>query len=105
MQEFPVRYPQDFPARISRKIFPQNFLQEFPTRISNKNFPQEFPKAGILDLVCINLVCVNKISHKIYLDLTFKNPALGNDSGNFAGNCCGKLLLENLVGSYCEKLL
>ena len=43
---------QDFPARISRKIFPQefparfsrkNFPQEFPTRFSHKIFPQQFP--------------------------------------------------------------
>ena len=31
---------QEFPARISRKIFPQ----EFPTRFSHKNFPQDFPE-------------------------------------------------------------
>ena len=43
--EFPARFshknfPQDFPERISRKIFPQ----EFPTRFSRKNFPQDFPE-------------------------------------------------------------
>ena len=43
-QDFPARishkiFPQEFPARFSRKIFPQ----DFPTRISRKNFPQDFP--------------------------------------------------------------
>ena len=37
---FPLLYfPQDFPARISHKIF----LQQFPTRFFCKIFPQEFP--------------------------------------------------------------
>ena len=50
---FPLlHFPQDFPARISRKNFPQdfptrisrkNFPQDFPARISHKNFPQDFP--------------------------------------------------------------
>ena len=46
-----LHFPQEFPARISRKIFPQdfparsqkNFPQEFPTRFSRNNFPQDFP--------------------------------------------------------------
>ena len=50
---FPLlHFPQDFSARISRKIFPQEFParishkifpQEFPTRFSRNNFPQQFP--------------------------------------------------------------
>ena len=70
LQDFPARFscisrknfPQDFPARISRKIFLQdfpakffqfparlfsrkNFLQDFPARISSRKiFPQEFPQ-------------------------------------------------------------
>ena len=44
-QEFPARisrkiFPQDFPTRISRKIFPQ----DFPARFSRNNFPQDFPE-------------------------------------------------------------
>ena len=34
-----LHFPQEFPARFSRKIFPQ----EFPARFSRKNFPQQFP--------------------------------------------------------------
>ena len=45
LQDFPARishkiFPQDFPARFSHKNFPQ----DFPTRISHKIFPQDFPK-------------------------------------------------------------
>ena len=47
MGNFPQHFPQDFPARFSRKIFPQDFPQDFPARfsrkISRKIFPQEFP--------------------------------------------------------------
>ena len=57
-QDFPARisckiFPQEFPARFSRKNFLQDFparisckifLQEFPTRISCKNFLQDFPE-------------------------------------------------------------
>ena len=44
-QEFPARFsrknfPQDFPARISRNNFPQ----QFPARFSRNNFPQDFPE-------------------------------------------------------------
>ena len=44
-QDFPTRishkiFPQDFPARFSRKNFPQ----EFPARISCKIFPKDFPE-------------------------------------------------------------
>ena len=43
--------PQDFPTRISHKIFPQDFParfshrfpKDFPTRFSHKIFPQDFP--------------------------------------------------------------
>ena len=48
---FPARISQDFPARISHKIFLQEFptrfspsKQDFPARISHKNFPQDFPE-------------------------------------------------------------
>ena len=51
-QHFPQNFLQEFPARISHKIF----TQEFPTRFSRKNFPQDFP-ARIF----------HKISHKIFL--------------------------------------
>ena len=49
---FPLlHFPQEFPARISRKIFLQElparishiFLQQFPTRFSRNIFPQDFP--------------------------------------------------------------
>ena len=57
-QQFPARisrknFPQDFPARISRKNFPQDFPttisrkifpQQFPARFSHKIFPQDFPE-------------------------------------------------------------
>ena len=51
-QEFPTRlshkiflqdFPQDFPTRFSCKISHKIFPQEFPARFSCKNFPQEFP--------------------------------------------------------------
>ena len=52
-QDFPTRisskiFQQDFPARFSHKIFLQRFSrkifpQEFPARISRKIFPQDFP--------------------------------------------------------------
>ena len=40
-------FPQDFPIRISHKIFStriarKNFLQDFPTTISHRIFPQDF---------------------------------------------------------------
>ena len=51
---FPLlHFPQEFPTRISHKIFPQqfparfscnNFPQEFPARFFHNNFPQDFPK-------------------------------------------------------------
>ena len=51
---FPLlHFPQEFPVRISRKIFLQdfptrfsrnNFLQDFPATISRKIFPQDFPE-------------------------------------------------------------
>ena len=57
-QEFPARisckiFSQDFPTRFPHKIFPQdfparfsckNFPQDFPTRNSHKIFPQDFPE-------------------------------------------------------------
>ena len=57
-QDFPARishkiFPQEFPARFSHKIFPQefhalfsqkNFPQDFPARISRKIFMQYFHK-------------------------------------------------------------
>ena len=38
---FPLlHFPQEFPARFSRKNFPQ----QFPARFSRNNFPQDFPE-------------------------------------------------------------
>ena len=39
MENFPHHFPQEFPARISHKIFPQ----EFPARFSRKIFPELDP--------------------------------------------------------------
>ena len=46
-----ILFPQEFPARISHKIFRKIFPQEFPARFSHKIFPQDFPAT---------------ISHKIF---------------------------------------
>ena len=48
LQDFPTRlsskiFPQDFPTRFSHKIFRQVFSTRFPTRFSHKIFPQDFP--------------------------------------------------------------
>ena len=42
--------------RISHKNFPQYFPTAFPAE-----FLEPFPKAGILDLVCVNPSFVNKV--------------------------------------------
>ena len=78
IQEFPARisckiFPQNFPTRFSRKNFPQGF----PTRISCKIFPQEFPARfshkifpqGFPTRICHKIFPQNfqtRFSHKIF---------------------------------------
>ena len=49
-QDCPQHFPQEFPARISRKIF----LQEFPARFSRKILPQDFPTKISLKIFPLN---------------------------------------------------